>query len=90
MRGDVYALAPPIVTEEKTLDDMVVSSRMPLELSSAKRGSGHRMEVADCQDYRGTCDGRIFLAMPDGRSRFKVYFLSVIGRQQPIFSSGDV
>ena len=41
------------------------------------------MEVADCQDYRGTCDGRICLAMPDGRSRFKVYFLSVIGRQQP-------
>ena len=41
------------------------------------------MEVADCQDYRGTCDDRICLAMPDGRSRFKVYFLSVIGRQQP-------
>jgi adenosylmethionine-8-amino-7-oxononanoate aminotransferase len=23
VRGDVYALAPPIVTEEQTLDDMV-------------------------------------------------------------------
>ena len=41
------------------------------------------MQVADCQDYRGRCDGRVCLAMPDGRSRFKVYFLSVIGRRQP-------
>ena len=41
------------------------------------------MQVAACHDYHGTCCDRVCLSMPDGQSRFKVYFLSIIGRQQP-------
>lgn len=38
------------------------------------------MLVKECRDYRAALDGTARLTMPDARSVFKLYFLSIVGR----------
>ena len=39
--------------------------------------------VPPCKSYHAVCDDRRRLDGPDGRSRFKVYFVDIIGREDP-------
>ncbi len=41
------------------------------------------MQVKACRTYHGKQVGRALLRMPDGKSAFKVYYISVIGRDTP-------
>ena len=41
------------------------------------------MEIAACRPYHAQTVGQNVLRMPDGKSVFKVYYLSIIGRDQP-------
>ncbi len=41
------------------------------------------MQIAPCRTYHAQTVGRSVLRMPDGRSAFKVYYISVIGRDKP-------
>lgn len=41
------------------------------------------MHVTPCRTYHGKTVGRTVLRMPDGKSVFKVYYISVIGRDTP-------
>jgi hypothetical protein len=41
------------------------------------------MEIAACRTYHGKTVGQSLLRMPDGRSVFKVYYISNIGRPTP-------
>jgi len=41
------------------------------------------MQITACRAYHGQCVGRRVLRMPDGKSVFKVYYISVIGRDTP-------
>jgi hypothetical protein len=41
------------------------------------------MQVAPCRTYHAKAVGRSVLRMPDGKSVFKVYYISVIGREKP-------
>lgn len=41
------------------------------------------MQITACRAYHGQCVGRSQLRMPDGKSVFKVYYISVIGRDTP-------
>jgi hypothetical protein len=41
------------------------------------------MQIASCRTYHGKTVGHTLLRMPDGRSGFKVYYISVIGRDKP-------
>ena len=41
------------------------------------------MRVAVCRPYHGRTVGRAVLRMPDGKSVFKVYYISVVGRDTP-------
>ena len=41
------------------------------------------MQIKACRRYHGTLAGRTLLRMPDGKSAFKVYYISVIGRDTP-------
>jgi hypothetical protein len=41
------------------------------------------MQITACRAYHGQCVGRSLLRMPDGKSVFKVYYISVIGRDTP-------
>lgn len=41
------------------------------------------MRIAECNSYHAQTVGQNLLKMPDGKSVFKVYYLSVIGRDRP-------
>jgi len=41
------------------------------------------MNVAPCRTYHAQTVGRSLLRMPDGKSVFKVYYVSAIGRERP-------
>jgi hypothetical protein len=41
------------------------------------------MQIAPCHTYHAQTVGRSVLRMPDGKSVFKVYYISVIGRDKP-------
>lgn len=41
------------------------------------------MEIVPCRTYHAQTVGRSVLRMPDGKSVFKVYYISVIGRDMP-------
>ncbi|HSB70102.1 MAG TPA: hypothetical protein VLT62_12280 [Candidatus Methylomirabilis sp.] len=41
------------------------------------------MQIAACRSYHAQTVGQSLLRMPDGISVFKVYYLSVIGRDRP-------
>lgn len=41
------------------------------------------MKIQPCRSYRAVDAGRTTLAMPDGRSVFKGYYVSIIGRDEP-------
>jgi hypothetical protein len=41
------------------------------------------MQIASCRTYHGKTAGHALLRMPDGQSVFKVYYISVIGRDTP-------
>jgi len=41
------------------------------------------MKFAKCRPYHSKTVGRELLRMPDGKSMFKVYFLSLVGRDEP-------
>ena len=41
------------------------------------------MQIAACRTYHAQTVGQSLLRMPDGISAFKVYYLSVIGRDRP-------
>jgi hypothetical protein len=41
------------------------------------------MQIVSCQTYHGKTVGQVLLRMPDGRSVFKVYYISVVGRDTP-------
>jgi hypothetical protein len=41
------------------------------------------MNIQGCRTYRAVADGRTTVDMPDGRSRFKVYYVSITGRDDP-------
>jgi hypothetical protein len=41
------------------------------------------MQVTPCKTYHARTIGQTLLRMPDGTSVFKVYFISVIGRDRP-------
>ena len=41
------------------------------------------MKVSPCRPYQGRVVDRQMAVMADGRSRFKIYFVSIVGRDQP-------
>lgn len=41
------------------------------------------MSIATCQSYHAVSSGTTLLNMPDGKSVFKIYYLSIVGRAQP-------
>ena len=41
------------------------------------------MQITTCRTYHGQTVGRGVVRMPDGRSVFKLYYISVIGRDRP-------
>jgi len=41
------------------------------------------MQISQCRSYHALSVGRTLLRMPDGKSAFKVYYLSAIGRDRP-------
>ncbi|MCE1252409.1 MAG: hypothetical protein LWX83_02545 [Anaerolineae bacterium] len=41
------------------------------------------MEIAVCNSYHARLFKQILIQHPDGKSAFKVYYLSIIGRSQP-------
>lgn len=41
------------------------------------------MIVKPCRPYHGVDAGRTLVRMPDGRSAFKIYYVSIVGRDQP-------
>jgi hypothetical protein len=41
------------------------------------------MQIATCRSYHAQIVGQSLLRMPDGKSVFKVYYTSVIGRDEP-------
>lgn len=41
------------------------------------------MRIAPCRTYHSRTDRATLLRMPDGRSAFKVYYISIIGRDEP-------
>jgi hypothetical protein len=41
------------------------------------------MQIVSCRTYHGKTVGRVVLRMPEGRSVFKVYYISVVGRDKP-------
>ena len=41
------------------------------------------MEIPSCKSYHAVTDSVTLLPMADGKSAFKVYYLSIIGRDQP-------
>ena len=41
------------------------------------------MQIAACRTYHAKTAGHALLRMPDGKSVFKVYYLSVVGRPEP-------
>lgn len=41
------------------------------------------MQIATCRPYHAQTVGQSLLQMPDGRSAFKMYYISVIGRDRP-------
>jgi hypothetical protein len=41
------------------------------------------MRIAPCRTYHAKTAGTSLLRMPDGRSVFKVYYVSVVGRDEP-------
>ncbi len=41
------------------------------------------MKVSVCRPYHGRVVETALAEMPDGKSRFKVYFVSIVGRDQP-------
>ena len=41
-------------------------------------------QVLSCQPYHGNSVGQTVLNMPDGRSVFKLYLLSIIDRDEPM------
>lgn len=41
------------------------------------------MKILPCRPYRAVDAGRTRLALPDGHSRFKVYYISITGRDEP-------
>lgn len=41
------------------------------------------MQIKACRTYHGKRVGRTLLRLPDGRSAFKVYYISIVGRDTP-------
>jgi hypothetical protein len=41
------------------------------------------MQIATCQNYCAVSSGTTLLNMADGKSAFKIYYLSILGRTQP-------
>jgi hypothetical protein len=41
------------------------------------------MEIKACRSYHGVLDGFRLLSFPDGKSVFKIYYVSIIGRDRP-------
>jgi hypothetical protein len=41
------------------------------------------MQISACRPYHAQAVGQNLLQMPDGKSAFKVYYISVIGRDKP-------
>ena len=41
-------------------------------------------QVLSCESYHGISAGQAVLNMPDGRSVFKLYLLSIIDRDEPV------
>ena len=41
------------------------------------------MKIAKCRSYHAICTGTNLLRMPDGKSAFKIYYLSIVGRDKP-------
>jgi len=41
------------------------------------------MQIAACKTYHAQSAGTRVLRMPDGKSVFKIYFVSIVGRDKP-------
>ena len=41
------------------------------------------MRIVKCRTYHATTEGRSVARMPDGRSVFKLYYVSIVGRDRP-------
>ena len=41
------------------------------------------MDFTPCRSYHGKLTGKTVVRMPDGKSVFKVYFISIVGRDKP-------
>ena len=41
------------------------------------------MQIVTCKPYHAVSSGRGTIEMPDGKSVFKVYYLSIVGRDKP-------
>lgn len=41
------------------------------------------MQIAVCRTYHAITSGATTLSMPDGKSAFKVYYISIVGRDRP-------
>ncbi len=41
------------------------------------------MQIAACRTYHAITSRATILTMPDGKSAFKVYYISIIGRHRP-------
>ena len=44
---------------------------------------GETMKIEKCGSYHAKIEGCELVAMPDGKSAFKVYFVSIVGRDNP-------
>ena len=42
------------------------------------------MELKPCQPYHAVLAGKTLLSMPDGKSTFKIYFINLTGRANPV------
>jgi hypothetical protein len=41
------------------------------------------MNISKCRTYHAISAGQSLLRMPDGKSVFKIYYLSIVGRDKP-------
>ena len=41
------------------------------------------MKIATCRPYHAISSGTNLLRMPDNKSAFKIYYLSIVGRDKP-------
>jgi hypothetical protein len=54
-----------------------------LEVQAGWKDGERTVKIAPCRTYHARTVGTNLLRMPDGRSVFKIYYISVIGRDRP-------